>query len=137
MTKPRLDASETLRRCEAAVTEARAFFGIDPLYLLEVRPTLSAHEAAEIDAGDGYLRCHIGVSVNYYQENPDFIRRDMAHEVAHLMSNEVLQLQRRMPPEWRDREQAPGGLMADALETLTVRLERLFLRERPEAQNGE
>lgn len=128
----KLPPGEAMSRLEAAVAEARAFYGLDPLYLLEVRACLSAGEAACIDAGDGYLRSTIGVNLDYYQENPQVIRRDMAHEVAHLMSNEVMQLIRRMPEEWRDRDAPQGGLLADAVETLTVRLERLFLRERPE-----
>lgn len=123
--------AEAMKQLEAAVEEARAFFAIDPLYLLEVRAELREDQAAHIDAGDPYRRCVISVNLHYYQENPHVIRRDMAHEVAHLMSNEVLQLQRRMPFEWQDRNQAPGGLLGDAIETLTVRLERLFLRERP------
>ncbi len=118
------------------MAEAREFFGLDPLYILAVENTLSADEAACIDAGDPYRRCTISVNLHYYQTHPEIIRRDMAHEVAHLMSNDVVQLQRRMPPEWQDRDDARGGMLNDAIETLTVRLERLFLRERPEAPNG-
>lgn len=126
----RLEAGETIRRLEAAVTEARTFFGIDPLYVTPVRATLEANEAANIEAGDGYLYANINVSLDYYQRNPELIRQDMAHEVGHLLSNEILQLQKRMPEEWRDHQQAPALLMVDAIETLTVRLERLFMRER-------
>ena len=133
----RLEAGETIRRLEAAVQEARDFFGIDPLYLLEVHACLDISQAAEIEAGDPYRRSWIKVNLDYYQQHPDIIRRDMAHEVAHLMSNEILQLQRRMPQEWQDKNAAPGGMLSDAIETLTVRLERLFLRERPEAPNAE
>lgn len=127
-----LSVGETMRRCEDAVKEAREFFGIDPLYILKVQATLSGGDVASIDAGDGYLRCSISVNINYFQNHPEVIRRDMAHEVAHLVSNEVVQLQKRMPEEWRDRNQVAGGMLEDAIETMTVRLERLFLRERPD-----
>lgn len=127
-----LKAGETMRRLEEAVTEARAFFGIDPLYILTISATLDGSRSAQIDAGDGYLRNTIAVNLDYYQTRRDVIRRDMAHEVAHLVSNELVQIQRRMPPEWRGPDGLPGALLNDALETLTSRLERLFLRERPE-----
>lgn len=127
----KLDAGETMRRLEAAVEEARAFYGIDPLYILDVRAaSMSRGQAACIDAGDPYRRCTIDVDFDYYQENPELIRRDMAHEVAHLMSNELIQLWRRMPEEWQNRDAPQGGMLHDAIETLTIRLERLFLRER-------
>lgn len=112
--------------------EARQFFGIDPLYILNVRAILDGGQAANIDAGDGYLRATIGVSLDYYQEHPEHIRRDMAHEVGHLMGNEILSLISRFPDGWADQSTPHGGLFRDAIETLTVRLERLFLRERPE-----
>lgn len=126
-----LDPGETFKRLEAAVVEARAFFGIDPLYIITLQATLDNDGAAGIDAGDGYLRCAISFSMDYYQRNPEIIRRDMAHEVAHLMANEVLQLQKRMPEEWQDKNAPAGGMFADAIETLTSRLERLFIRECP------
>lgn len=125
-----------MRQLEEAVQEARAFFGIDPLYELKIVPNGAGGKAARIDAGDPYRRCWIEVDLHYFSEHPEVIRRDMAHEVAHLMSNEVLQVRNRMPAEWRDTEHVAGGMLADAVETLTVRLERLFLRERPYAGGG-
>ncbi len=127
-----LDPGETMRRLEAAVDEARAFFGIDPLYLITLCATLDEHSAAGIDAGDGYLCCYINFSMEYYQRHPEDIRRHMSHEVAHLMANEILQLRNRMPEEWRDKDAVAGGMLNDAIETLTSRLERLFMRQTEE-----
>jgi predicted SprT family Zn-dependent metalloprotease len=126
-----LSVGETMKRLERGVKEAREFFGIDPLYDVEIFASLGEGEAAQIDAGSAYLRCTIKVNLDYYQVNPQYIRRDMAHEVAHLVSNEIMQLRNRMPEEWREDDQPAGGMFEDAIETLTCRLERLYLRERP------
>lgn len=126
-----MTVAETMAKLEAAVQEARDFYGTDPLYDLKIVPNGAGGKAARIDAGDPYRRCWIEVDLQYFMDNPGVIRRDMAHEVAHLMSNEILQVRNRMPAEWKDTEHVAGGLLSDAIETLTVRLERLFLRERP------
>lgn len=127
-----LDVGETMHRLEAAVMEARAFFGIDPLYHTPVRPD-KADGAAEVRPSHGYLFAPIGVDVYYYQQHPELIRQDMAHEVAHLLSAEMVALNEHMPEEWQYGSQAAQGRMFKmALETLTVRLERLFMRERPD-----
>ncbi len=126
-----IEMGETKKRLEAAVEEARDFFGIDPLYIINLVATLDQDKAAGIDAGDGYLCCYINFSMHYYQTNPQDIRRHMAHEIAHLMSNEILQVRNFMADEWKDNQHLAGGMLNDAIETLTSRLERLFLRERP------
>ena len=122
-----LDASETLRRFEAAVTEARAFFGIDPLWQTPVRAGDVGGGAARIDADRSYLLAPITVDLNYYQTNPEDIRQHAAHEVAHLLTEEVWQVWRHLPPDVHGDDTLTGKLMRDAIETATVRLERLFL----------
>lgn len=129
----RLDASETLRRFEAAVTEARAFFGIDPLWQTPVRAGDVGGGAARIDADRSYLLAPITVDLNYYQTYPEKIRSDAAHEVAHLLTEEVWQVWRHLPEDVHGDDTLTGRLMRDAIETATVRLERLFVRERVDA----
>lgn len=127
----KLDASETLRRCEAAVSEARAFFGIDPLW---ETPIYANHQGgAKITCDIGYYHAPIQVELDWLQEKPHLIREIMAHEVAHIMSAEINRLRSVLPPEYRDRETPQGLMFHDAMETLTVRLDKLFLRERPAA----
>ncbi len=131
--EPYTDLSEdpTIRRLEAAVTEARAFFGIDPLWRTPVQAKMRA--GAQIDVRHGYLLAPIEVGLDYYQNHPGEIRCDMAHEVAHLVAHEVLKVQQGMPPEWQyASEDARGGMLTAAIETMTTRLELLFMRERPE-----
>ncbi len=132
----RLDPSETMRRLEAAVVEARAFFGVDPLWVTEIRAEGAGTGAARIDASPAYLKAPIGVDLDYYQYNPEKIRRDMAHEIAHLITAEMWHLWRHLPADVQGDDNVAGKLMRDALEVATVRLERLFLRERPEVPHG-
>lgn len=131
MTKPKLDASETLARCEAAVTEARAFFAVDPLWDTPI--TAGAEDGAHITCHVGYYHAPIQIELNYFQENPHLIRETMAHEVAHILSAELNRMRSFLPSEYKDADTAQGRIFHDALESLTVRLEKLFLRERKEA----
>lgn len=127
----RQDASETLRQCEAVVAEARAFFLIDPLYQTPVRAEQT--ESAEIDFRPGYFFSVIMVNLDYFQKNPQLIRESMAHEVAHLASAELMAANALMPTEWQYGGDTPSaGIWTHALEALTTRLTRLFMRERPE-----
>lgn len=125
------DASETLRALEAAVTEARTFFGIDPLFRTPVLAEGAGDAACRIHVSPGYFQRPIGVDLDYYQRKPEEIRRGMAHEVAHLATDELASIFQRMPPEWSDADQPLARLLIDALEKATVRLECLFMRERP------
>lgn len=125
----RLDASETLRRFEAAVQEARAFFGIDPLWRTPVRAGNPGDGAARIDADRSYLFAPITIDLDYYQENPEKIRSDGAHEAAHLLTEEIWQLWRHLPVDVHGDDTLTGKLFRDAVESATVRLERLFMRE--------
>lgn len=125
-----LDATETLNRCQAAVTEARAFFGIDPLFRTPVKAEGAGNTTCRIHVSPGYFERPIGIDLDYYQQNPEKIREDMAHEVGHLVTDELASIFQRMPPEWRDADQPLARLLIDALEKATVRLERLFMRER-------
>lgn len=125
-----LDANETLRRFEAAVQEARDFFGVDPAWQTPVHA--KASDGAEINAHPGYLRAPISIELDFFQQNPERIREYAAHEVAHLLSAEINRLRSVLPDEYRDLDTPAGTMFNDALECLTVRLERLFLRERPE-----
>lgn len=127
----RLEAGETLRRLEAAVQEARAFFGIDLAWQTPVKADGS--DGASIVAHVGYLDAPITVNLDFFQREPERIREFMAHEVAHIVSAEVNRLRSVLPPEYRDADTPAGRMFDDALECLTVRLERLFLRERSES----
>lgn len=128
-----LDASETLRRCEAAVAEARAFFGIDPLWAIPVFPEGAGDAPCHIKAESGYFNAPVSIDLDYYQRKPHLIRQDMAHEVAHLVTWEVVQAVRKLPDEFCDPKGGPmGEVIREAIENATVRLERLFMRERPE-----
>lgn len=129
------DASETLSAWEAAVAEAREFFGVDPLWRIEVSAGEVGGGAARIDASRAYFNAPITVDLDYYQFRPDCIRKDAAHEVAHLLTEEIWQLWRHLPDETSGDESLTGKLMRDAIESTTARLERLFLRERPEPVN--
>ena len=129
------EAGLTSRQLLAAIQEARTFFGIDPLYRIELRMNVGG--AAQLDNREGYLQTWIEVNLDYYQTSPHLIREDMAHEVAHLIGAEVLAVQKRMEPEWQyGSKDARGGLLTDAIESQTVRLERLFIRERPGNPDG-
>ena len=125
-----LDANETLRRFEAAVQEARDFFGVDPAWQTPVHA--KAADGAEISAHPGYLNAPIHIELDFFQQHPERIREFAAHEVAHILSAEVNRLRSVLPEEYRDTDAPAGRMFNDALECLTVRLERLFMRERPE-----
>lgn len=128
-----LDATETLSRLHAAVAEARAFFGIDPLWNTPVFPEGAGDAPCCIKAESGYFHAPVSVDLDYYQRKPHLIRQDMAHEVAHLVTWEVVLAVRKLPEEFRDPRGGPmGEVIRDAIENATVRLERLFIRERPE-----
>ncbi|GHG37467.1 hypothetical protein GCM10017784_34790 [Deinococcus indicus] len=128
MPEPRQSASKTLRQLEAAVKEARAFYGIDPLYDTPVRADLSGGSSTQIRIEPGYFHRPISVDLDYYQRNPHLIREDMAHEVAHLVTDELACMFQRLPPELRDEGEPLAMLLIDALERATVRLERMFTR---------
>ncbi len=124
----KLEAGETVRRLEAAIEEARAFFGVDPMWNT---PLLANTDGgAHVDMKIGYLEAPISVNLDFFQKYPERIREYMGHEVAHLLSAEVHRLSAVLPPEYRDTDTPAGRMFEDALESLTVRLERLFLRER-------
>lgn len=127
-----LDASETMRRLEDAVADARQFFGIDPLFDTPVLAEGAGSANARIKICPGYYHRPISVDLDLYQRRPDKIRRDMAHEVAHLASDELTCMFQRMPPAWSDEGEPLATLLVDALERLTVRLEKLYMRERPD-----
>ena len=128
------DASETMKALEAAVMEARMFFGIDPIW---DTPLVYDHDSgAAITADPAYLRGPIRVELDYFQRNPGEIREYMAHEVAHILSAELTRVRTMLPPEWNDATTPQGRIYNDAVESLTVRLEKLFLRERPEGTEG-
>ncbi len=132
----RLDANETMRRFEAAVAEARVFYGIDPLFDTPIYADgVPGNSSIQIKINPGYYHRPISVDLDYYQRNPHRIREDAAHEVAHLVSDELACIMQRMPPEWRDSGEPCAMLLIDALERLTVRLEKLYLRERPEVND--
>ena len=126
-----LEAGETMRRLEAAVQEARTFFGIDPLY--ETPVVYNHPDGASITADPAYLRAPIRVELDFFQREPERIREFMAHEVAHILSAELTRVRAMLPAEWLDATTPQGRIYNDALESLTVRLEKLFLRERPQA----
>ena len=109
--------------------EAREFFGIDPLWQTPVRAGNAGGDAAQIDADRSYLFAPITIDLDYYQENPEKIRGDGAHEAAHLLTEEIWQLWRHLPSETSGDDSVTGKLMRDAIESATVRLERLFMRE--------
>lgn len=132
----RLDPTDTMHRLEAAVEEAREFFKVDPIWTIEIRAEGAGSGAARIDASRAYLKAPIGVDLDYYQHNPEKIRRDMAHEIAHLVTAEIWQVWRHLPEDVQGDDTVTGRLMRDALEAATVRLERLFMRERPEPSGG-
>lgn len=134
MNDPRKDAGETLEALNVAVTEAREFFGIDPLY--ETPVLADGDGAAKIDMEPGRFWRPISVNLDYYQRRPDQVRPDMAHEVAHLVTDELCGAMQRMPPEWSDDGEPLAMLMLDALERATHRLEAVFLRERPVGGDG-
>ena len=127
----RQDAGETMRQLEAAVAEARAFFGVDPLFDTPILADKS-DGGVQMKISPGYYWRPISVDLDYYQTKPHLIREDMAHEVAHLMTDELASLFQRLPPECSDRDQPLAMLLVDAVEKATVRLEKLFMRERPE-----
>ena len=127
-----LDPSETIHRLEAAVAEARTFFGIDPLFETPIRAD-KADGGAHILIEPGYFFRPISVDLDYYQRNPHTIREDMAHEVAHLVTDELASAFQRLPPEFSKEGEPVAMLLVDALEKATVRLDRLFMRERPDA----
>ena len=132
----RLDPTVTRDRLEAAVAEARDFFRIDPEYGLKlILEGAGSDGAAQFEPIYGYVRGAVSVDLDYFQRNPHEIRRVMAHEVAHLVALEVLQVVSRLPPRYSEPSRSPEAqLLRDAIETQAVRLERLFLRERPEPQ---
>lgn len=129
------DASATLRALEAAVKEAREFFGIDPLFDTPVRAD-KADGGAHIFISPGYFHRPIGVDLDYYMKNPHTIRGDMIHEVAHLMTDELASALQRLPPEFSDEGVPVAMLLIDAIEKATVRCEKLMLRERPHPKRG-
>lgn len=128
-----LDPTETMQRLEAAVAEARAFFGIDPLYDTPIWADGGKDGApCSIDMKPGYFHRPVSVDLDYYQRKPHLIRADMAHEVAHLVTDELACMFQRLPPEWSRAEEPLAVLLVDALERATVRIEKLMMRERPE-----
>ncbi len=130
----RLEPNEAMRRLEAAVAETRAFYGIDPLVDTPVRADKS-DGAAQIEIRPGYFLRPISVDLDYYQRFPHLIRQDMAHEVGHLVTDELACMFQRLPPAWSDEDQPLARLLVDAIEKATVRLEKLFLRERPDCDS--
>ena len=124
-----LEASETVNRLQDAVNEARIFFGIDPLW--DTPLVFDNSSGASITADLAYLRGPIRVELDYFQRNPKDIREYMAHEVAHILSAELTRVRTMLPSEWNDATTPQGRIYNDAVESLTVRLEKLFLRERP------
>lgn len=119
-----------MRRFEAAVQEARAYFGIDPAWRTPVQA--KASDGAYVTAHPGYLDAPICIELDFFQRHPEKIREYAAHEVAHILSAELNRLRSVMPEEFQNKDAPAGRMFDDALEALTVRLERLFLRERPE-----
>ena len=119
-----------MQRLEAAVLEARAFFGIDPLW---DTPVIYNHsDGACMTADPAYLRAPIRVELDFFQREPERIREFMCHEVAHILSAELTRVRAMLPAEWLDATTPQGRIYQDAIESLTVRLEKLFLRERPD-----
>lgn len=129
----RQDAGETMQQLEAAIAEARVFFGIDPLFDTPVRAD-KADGGAQIFVNPGYFHRPISVDLDYYQRNPLLIREDMAHEVAHLVTDELTSMFQRLPPECSKEGEPLALLLVDAVEKATVRLEKLFMRERPRGE---
>lgn len=127
MPEVRQSPTKTLRQLEAAVKDARAFYGIDPLYETPVLADLSGR-TAQIKMIPGYFYRPISVDLDYYQRHPHTIREDMAHEVAHLVTDELACLIQRLPPELRDEGEPLAMLLIDAIERATVRMERLYIR---------
>lgn len=121
----RLDASETLRRFEAAVTEARAFFAIDPLWQTPVQAV-----------GGGQYGRFEPVSPDALIATKTDAYHDMLDEAAqsHIrMSGDATASGESRIQAMNDFNTLTGKLMRDAIETATVRFERLFLRERSDA----
>lgn len=119
-----------MRQLEAAVQEARTFFRIDPLFETPVWAD-KADGGAHITIKPGYFHRPISVDLDYYQRNPQAIRSSMAHEAAHLVTDELASMFQRLPAEWRNDDQPLAQLLIDALEKATVRLEGIYVRERP------
>ena len=130
MTTRTLTVEQVDARARSAIEAALLYFGIQgeqPVQFMHERPAEKDASASCTYEAD-YLRATIRVDTDYYQCYPMCIWKDMGHEVAHLASKELMAFRAFLPEEPELRR----TVYTTAVEQLTTRLERMFVRDCPE-----
>lgn len=120
-----LDPAFAERIAARAFSDAMAFFQPSPEWdvKLEAREIEEEDTPAQLWTKQDYLLATV-VYDPAQCESGERLWSHIGHEVAHLLSGEYIVLEQQFP----DRE---GARFTHACERLTVRLERLWVRERP------
>lgn len=122
---------QVMERAGQAVHAALDFFAVSSDWKVEVRRgQLTDDMVASCHADTAYLRAIISLDVDYYCRRPGALWGDMGHEVAHLVTSELMDLLEDLPADDPTRLRLRAAHRI-GIERATTRLERLFLRERP------
>lgn len=126
----RATAEQVMAHVNRAVEAAMTYFGQQNgdfrVFVLAETPKENAPATCSVDLA--YLRANIRVSVDHYSEHPEVIWEQMGHEVAHIVSREMLALR----PQLTKQDTLEDALFTHALEACTTRLERMFVRDVPD-----
>lgn len=129
-----LTPDETRKHFELGIEKAREFFQVaDEVEIRLINETPTDRSAdASVQWNASSLSAVIRFDMDYLQRYSGDIWRSAGHEVAHLMSRELIAIKDR-----RDRAEQPfDRLLTDewveAIEMLTTRLHRMFLKACPD-----
>lgn len=132
MSGERLDEGKLMRVAEAAVAAARAYFQTSP----EVELHLQVADVKEGDGPLGSANAQVEICYGYHSavikfnidslDSYEEVWRAAGHEVAHLVTQELA-----ATISARQAADTLSNLQVMALEAATVRLERMFVRDRP------
>ena len=117
---------EVLAIANRCIAESRDFWNLDPIWQIELEFKPFDDSAAEIEVNADYYRAWLRIDMQQ-ATSPEFVWRHVAHEMTHLVLaplDLVRGSERRMS--------LPRVMLwQNGLESTAVRLEAVFLRERP------
>ena len=123
----KLTYKETFDLCKAYVSEAINEYGIDPAWTIDVDDSCTT-EGACVQFQPRYLRGTISMDVRFYMLNPEEIREDAYHEVAHIFLNKIHGFLEVLPPEYSEEGHPFQQYYVDAVEETTTRISKYLLK---------
>ncbi len=124
----KLSLDETEKHFKLGIEKAREFFQVPDEIKIILSPRHSPEDvAADIEWDATSLRGRIRVNIYKLSSGEEDIWETAGHEVAHMVSRELLAMRNRksFPAEIEDE-------FMEYLEMCTIRLEQLFLRHCPD-----